>query len=237
MPKTYLKVCDRAECGQPFQTKHKEQTFCCKSCAAYTRRGNQGFPAWRKEEIILLEQLSGACPFPEIVRKLQELACCHGWQPRTTAAIKSYMCAHGYEMKCTLDNFTGAELARILGVSYQRINCWKRYGKLPYYNVSKTQSVIQLKALKRWARTNPHYLAGIDREHLSWLFDEALVNLICQSSSSAMGIPIAVKRVDTKQVYPSLQVAAQQNHMDPTTLAKAIRKGRRFAGGIEWEVV
>lgn len=234
----YSKICNRLECQRPFQTKHNGQVFCCRSCAAYVRRDRHSFPAWRKAEVDILERLSGSCPFPEIVERLQGLAQQYDWQPRTTAAIKSYMSLHGYQFKCTLDNFTAAELARILGVKYSRVNNWKRYGKLPYYNVAKTQSVISVKVFKRWAAKYPHYLAEVERDRLLWLLEDgALVDQICQAKVSPLGRPIAIRRVDTGVTYRSLTAAARANHIDQTTLSDMLQQGRRVAGGIPWEIV
>lgn len=238
MPKLYSKICDRSECKRPFQTHHNSQLFCSRTCAAYVRREKHGFPAWREAEIKLVEQLSGQCPFPEIVRRLHFLAVRRGWQPRTEAAIRSFMSLQGYTRKCSFDNFTAAELARILGVLPNTVHNWRRHGGLPCQRVYKTQLAIKLKDFKRWAAQNPHYLARVEHDRLMWLLeDAALVNLICNTKPSPLGKPIPVKRVDTGEIYPSQKQAAIKNYLDKTTLSKAMQGKRFVAGGIEWEVV
>lgn len=236
MPTQYTKAC--AHCQREFAAKHRTQACCGRSCAGVMRRARPGHASWRKAEVDLLERYCGALPFPDLVKRLHELCDRRGWPRRSQSAITSYMAKRGYSRACRFDHFTGPELARVLGVPTYQVRTWQRWSKLPYRKVSRTRIAINIAELREWISETPHYFADVERENLLWLFsdDTELVDRI-KASQKPSFTPIAVRRLDTGETYPSLKRAAKENFLHPTTLALAIRQGRRVVGGIEWEVL
>jgi hypothetical protein len=89
--------------------------------------------------------------------------------------------------------------------------------------------------MKRVIAFSPDLLS--DAESLdparNWFGDEFIDSLCIPAKDLRFK---AVRKVDTGDVYLSIEEAAKQNHVDPSVLARAAKKNGR-AAGFQWELI
>lgn len=223
-----VKTC--AYCQQEFTIHKKNYTFssqksgvwksrktCNNRCAynlALTRRDDIGNP-WSEDELELLFSWLNKKPINLIAREWNCLAAKKGWQPRSKNAIKvkatRMMGAVGGSIKSVEDNWDSRTLARLLGTQLDKVRSWRRRGIIKYTKLSRSQTAISRKQLKKFATLYPQELGGIDPKKLrKVLKDGKLVKAITQVANNAprIGRPITIIRLDTGDVYPSARQAA-----------------------------
>lgn len=239
---THLLTCQHCQqsfyCRQPSRPKRGARKYCSQRCSAIAQSIANGRHPWQESELALLEKLAGQVPFPDIVQRLQNLDRRRGWPIRTENAVETQMKRMKLGFRCTLDNFTCIELARILNVGANRVRyTWKRRHGLPVRRIAQNQNAISLKEFRVWAANNPQCLAGIDRDCLLWVLDDpGLADYCSQLPVAGQGKSKRVRRLDTGEEYPTLREAAKAIYVAPNSLREAL-KYQRACAGICWEVI
>jgi hypothetical protein len=233
MPKIYSHTC--IQCSKPFTSCHKSQLCCDRSCGAKYRCIKKGNPPWTAAEDEILERLSGRKLFPQIVAAVQRFNKRQGQPIRSRAAVKQRLVVAKIPCRPTIDNLSCSELRRFLGVSYDRLMRWfKEYG-LPRRQSAPNRFAVSFKDFRAWAALHPHKLGGIDYDSLLWILEDEELARKCSELPSPSPCPIAVKRLDTGEVFPSLGSAARSAFVSTTGIRQALKSTKEVCG-IPFEV-
>jgi hypothetical protein len=215
-------------CGIEFEAT-RYRRCCDRTHSTYLALQAKGKDFWHEEEESLLEKLAGEKPIAEIIKAVQRLDRRMGWQAKTDTAIQVKMKRLGLSRRCTLDNFTPAELARILGIPRDRPESWVEKFGLPYRKVDGYKGAILLKDLRQWASVNPHRMAGCTEEGLQWLLGDELGSAIAALPIPTHGRPKPVTRDDGVE-YSSIKAAARANYIHRSRIREAVIGGGKSAG-------
>ena len=232
---TYHLTC--SHCSKPFTTHHKHQQTCGRSCGSIVLHIKRGTPPWTEAEDEVLYELSGTHLVDHILRKVNKVNERNGQPPRTQSAVCNRMSILGLSRAATEDNFSCSELARQLGISFRRLMSWRTVHGLRFKKLRKKRHALTLSMFREWASGHHELLAGIEYEPLLWALDNpALAKQLSQMPTPKIPrAPIAVRRLDNGHVYPTIRQAADALFVEHSTLAKALRSGRNYCGGVQVE--
>lgn len=184
---------------------------------------------WHQDAELWLEKKAGTLPLANLTKAYNRVAKINGWPPRSLNAIKIKLSQLNLSRKCTENNITRYELARVLGVTRDKIRGWTRSG-LPYCKIARNQTAIRACDLRDFLLSDPSRAYGVSEEGLSWLIGEKDAAIICKAEHSRRGHRRPVINLDTGRVYPGIKAAARETYIDHNSIARAIRKGGRSAG-------
>ena len=191
---------------------------------------------WREEEKEVLRSLAGYKPTPSIVAAVQSLERRMNWEIRTKEAIEKQMVKMRLSAWCIYDNFTKNELARSLGVTDRRISTWISNG-LPYKKWSSRSGQISCQDLKKWAKDNPAFLAGIEYDRLLFVLNDKTLSAQCSEQPMLKtGKPKKVKNITTGQVFSSMKEASKACYFSRSEISRAIAHQKPL-NGCMWELV
>lgn len=189
-------------------------------------------PRWRSDELKYLDRHLHSCSFSQLVEKMQVWQRHHHQPVRSIDAIRQKAYKRGRKSEYQEDNLSIAQLAQMLDVSRHRVKLWVGHG-LPKIQKHKNREVsIAISDFQQWARSQPHYLHGIDRARLGYLLGDAAIDNIPLKSPFRR----RVKCLDNHQVFPNIATAARAIGVHKVTLGRAIESGRS-CGGYRWEAI
>jgi hypothetical protein len=222
-------------CGLSFPKPKRERRGCSRSCSTKLSQAAKGKHAWTEEELDYLRDRLGLMPFHRLIdsylRNSEQL----GFPERTRMAVEVKMQklikSENLSRKCTLNNWTVHELARILGVTSARVRSWCDISGLRKSKVARNQSAIARKALKEWMLERPELVSDIEKERLDFVLeDPQAVRKIKRHKPSQRGYPRPVICLGTGEKYPSVTAAAKANYLSKCCVIRAIRTGNTSAG-------
>jgi hypothetical protein len=147
------------------------------------------------------------------------------------AKIEKLIKFENLSRKCTLNNWSRYELARILGISADRVRGWCEAGGLRSSKVARNQSAIARKALKEWMLEHPELVSDVEEDRLSFVLEDPnAVSEIKRHKPSRKGYPMPVVCVGTGEKYPSIKAAARANYLSRGSVMRAIKSGKASAG-------
>lgn len=103
---------------------------------------------WTKEELLIIEKLSGSRPLIDIVRAVQKYH-----QDKETGikrnrnAVRVKLMRMGLGWRCTEDYMTAYEWSRQLGIGKWRVSNWVGEGYLKPRKIARNQNAISIKQM------------------------------------------------------------------------------------------
>ena len=222
---TYIINC--GYCGVQF-TAVRRRKCCTRSCSAKLKHQRMGTD-WHQDAELWLEKKAGTLPLVSLTRAYNQAAKINGWPSRSQNAIKIKLNRLNLSRKCTENNITRYALARVLGVTSDKIRTWTRSG-LPYRKMARNQTAIRVCDVREFLLNDPRRAYGVSEEGLAWLIGEKDAAIICEAEHSRRGYRRPVINLDTGQVYPGIKAAARETYITHNSIAQAIRRGGRSAG-------
>lgn len=227
-------------CNKEFEAK-TDRLCCTRTCSAKLSMQKKGKVAWTQNEIDFLADNLGSIPYPQLITSFKKWSAKNGYSKRTNTAIEVQihrMTTHSpLSRKCTEDNFTSYELARGLGLPFDRIRSFVRNGKLTPRKIARNQSAIKRKDAIALVLNNPSYFANCERDNLFWLLeDNELVEKVKSVEPSTRGFRRAVRcyAPDGIRDYSGVKEAAKANFISHHCISEAIARGGKSAG-MRWE--
>lgn len=139
-------------------------------------------------------------------------------------------------MKATEDGWGMATLAKLLNISYDRVQLWAKRGLKSKKVATNIRSIFQ-KDLKAFAQAHPERMRGIEFDRLSYAIDDdILARQIVNLKPPTRGYPCKIQRLDTLEIYPSKKAAAHACFLHPSSISIAIALDRP-AGEIRFRVL
>lgn len=227
-----LRTC--AVCGSEI-TGPRCKVICSKKCSGQHSANLRG-DAWRGEELALIERLADELPGLEIIKRLQRFQRRNGWKVRTDVAILLKLKRMKISRKPTLDNFSGSDLARLLGVDRERVRLWTRCHELPFRRIHRNCTAISTADFVEWAGKNPELVAGINPENLEWLGLPSELIEDVPTVRVVRSAPRPVRCVDTGEVFRSVKEAGRRKYVNAKNIPAAIARDGS-TGGLRWEYV
>lgn len=217
-----------AYCTKPFTAKRLRE--CCdRSCAARLSQTRRGLTPWEPEAEMWLEEKAGTLPFFTLCRRFNGMARRKGWAERSENAMHVKVQRLNLSKKCTEDNFTRRELARVLAIKPDRVRAWTRAG-LPWQKVSRNQAAIRVVDLREFLLANPERATGVPEQELGWLIGEPAAAIIANAEHSQRGYPRPVICIDTGEKFPGIKAAARAKFVVQSSIRSAILRGGKSAG-------
>jgi hypothetical protein len=218
-------------CNKAFTFTHHSQVYCGKSCAAKARCQDAG-QLWPTESEAWLEKKVGTMPLGDLATAYNREAIKQKWPERTQMAIKMKLIRLGWSVRPTEDNLSRGELAKILGISRDRVKRWTMTG-LPYRRLSRSTTAIRARDVRAYLLSKPHLAADIPEANLAWLIGEDAAHQICSAEHSLKGRPRPVVNLTTGHTYPGIKAAARVHYLSHSSIRKAILRGG-LSGDYEW---
>lgn len=195
---------------------------------------------WTEDELLFVEALTGTLPTSELVAKVQAYQQEHNRKVRSRDAILIKISDLGLSRKRELDCYTRKGLQRILGIT--RTRCNKIFAAIRPTKVGGTYS-INRRQLKRVIYNKPELFAGIDADLLYFAIgqnsDTDTLRDHCEEVSRPkhrfFNTPIAVKRLDTGEVFESIKEASEKTFISRSLISQAARGKRKAACRVRWE--
>ena len=222
-----------AYCGAQF-TSLRPRECCQRSCSGKLNHQRLGTD-WSQDAELWLEQKAGTMPLPNLTAAYNRLAVQHGWANRSLNSIKLKLKRLNLSRKCTENNLTRYELARVLEISPDKVRVWTKNG-LPYRKVARNQTAIKISDVRAFLLNNPSRAFGVSFDGLSWLIGEIDATAICEADHSRRGHRRPVVNLDTGKVYPGVKAAARENYLTHNCIAQSIQRGGR-SGGCRWAYI
>lgn len=176
-----------------------------------------------------LEEKAGTLPFRVLCSQFNGMATRRGWGKRSENAIHVKVQRLNLSKKCTEDNLTRRELARVLGIKPDRVRSWTRNG-LAWKKVARNQAAIKVADLRDFLLANPERATGVPEQELGWLIGEKAAAIVADSEHSQRGYPKPVVCIDTGEIFPGVKAAARAKFVVHSSIAGAIRRGGKSAG-------
>jgi hypothetical protein len=220
-------------CGVKF-TALRPRECCRQTCSAKLRYQRLGTD-WPQEAELWLEKKAGTMPLPNLTAAYNRVATKQGWTKRSQNAIKIKLNRLNLSRKCTEDNITRNELARVLRVSSDKVRVWTSNG-LPYRKIARNQTAIKISDVRAFLLSNPSRAFGVSFDGLAWLIGEKDAETICDADHSRRGHRRPVINLDTGKVYPGIKAAARENYLSHGCISQAIKRGG-LSGGYRWAYV
>lgn len=197
---------------------------------------------WTEDELLFVENLVGTIPTSELVEKVQAYQIEHTGHARSRDAILIKISDLGLSRKRELDCYTRKGLERILRTT--RTRCNLIFAALRVAKVGGTYS-INRSQLKRLIYKKPELFAGLDADILYFAIgqDNDLDTLkeYCQEVSRLkfrfFNTPISVRRLDTGEVFSSVNSASEKSFISNSLIAQAAAGKRKSACRVKWEYV
>lgn len=195
------------------------------SCKSKTRPN-----AWTPQQLNLLRALAGEVPWPMLRNKYNRQAKTRGWPVRSEIALRRQCERHHIGRRAMGEWVTAGFIRTLMGISYEAIKRWVRYGWLPAFTCESIY-YVRRRDLRNLAKFKPHLFGGQDRSALVQLFDsEQLADEIL-----AMKLPLPrqckpVICIETGIRYKSIGTAARAVYVTPSRLQSVIDTHYRAAG-------
>lgn len=217
-----------AYCDRAFTTERRRQ--CCdRRCAAKLARVTRGQAPWETDAELWLELNAGTLPLPSLLKAFHRTQRRRGWNPRSDEAVRLKLNRSNLSRKCTEDNLSRYELARVLGIHSDRVRRWNRQG-LPYRKVARNQCAIKVRDLKQWLLQNPHEGRDMDPLGLETLIGPSAAAVVLSAEHDVRGCRRAVVCIDTGEVFDGLKAAGRAKYVSHKSISGAIARGGRSAG-------
>lgn len=194
------------------------------------KKKGESLNRWSKDEINLLYSLVDTEQTEIIYRKINY------WHEqnktgiiRSKDAVKGKILSLGFSTAIShkTDNMTPSEWSRKLGVSRNRVNKWINISGLVAVRLHTTKWRVSLKDLTDFAQRKPYLFSDIDGDILNYYFDADLVKTITSDKSKSIfskNKPMAIKRLDTNQVFPSMSQAAESLGMTNDAVRRELKR-------------
>lgn len=215
-------------CKKEF-TAQRLRECCNRTCSSRLAQVRRGLSPWELDAELWLEEKSGTLPFPVLCRRFNSMAKRKGWAARSKNALHVKLQRLNLRKKCTEDNLTRRELARVLGINPDRVRAWTKAG-LPWKKVARNQSAIRVEDLKQFLLTNPERATHVPIRELGWLIGEDAAEIVANAKHSVRGYAKPVVCLDTGRTYPGVKAAARENFVVHSSITSAIERGGTCAG-------
>jgi len=189
--------------------------------------------SWTSSQVDLLHSLAGEVPWPLLPSRYNRQARVRGWPERSPIALRRQCERLHISRRAAGEWVTAGFIRALMGISYEAVKRWVRYGWLPAFECKSIYYVRRLD-LRRLAHMKPHLFGGQDRSTLIQLFDsERLADRITN-----MGLPRPrqckpVICIETGNRYDSIGAAARAVYVTPSRLQSVI--GTHYtAAGYSW---
>jgi len=186
--------------------------------------------AWTPQQLSLLQALAGEVPWPLVRGQYNRQARSRGWPTRSETALRRQCERYHIYRRAMGEWVTAGFIRALLGISYEAIKRWVRYGWLPAFS-RETIYYVRRRDLRNLGRSKPHLFGGQDRSTLVQLFDsEQLADEIV-----AMKLPLPrqckpVICIETGNRYGSIGAAARAVYVTPSRLQSVIGTHKTAAG-------
>ena len=200
---------------------------------------------WTAAEADLLEKISGLYPSFDIADRYNTRAKRRGLPKRTKNAVLAQMQRMGCSTIATEDNWSIANLARLLGIPNERVRSWlmgsscngrRAGGILPYRKAKRIVAISKLD-FRKFAIDYPGRLRGIDAEHLLYVLGERdLVTRIINMGYPTGGYKHRIKNLESGEIFNSARAAGRSLHMDGSHILRQTKLGKK-AYGVQFEIV
>lgn len=188
---------------------------------------------WTPQQSSLLQTVVGEYPWPMLPGRYNRQARVHGWPVRTPMALRRQCERLHLSRRAVGEWVTAGFIRALLGISYEAVKRWVRYGWLPAFECKSIYYVRRFE-LRRLAHMKPHLFGGQDRSTLVQLFDsERLADQIV-----AMELPRPrqckpVICIETGKRYESIGAAARAAYVAASRLQRVIGT-HKTAAGFTW---
>lgn len=194
------------------------------------KKKGESLDRWSKDEINLLYNLVDVEQTEIIYRKINY------WHEqnktgitRSKDAVKGKILSLGFSTAISnkIDNMTPSEWSRKLGVSRHRVNKWIKISGLAAVKLHTTKWRVSLKDLTDFAHRKPYLFSDIAEDILKYYFDSDLVRVIKSDTNKFIfnkNKPMAVKRLDTNQIFPSLNQASESLGMTNDAVRRELKR-------------
>jgi hypothetical protein len=179
---------------------------------------------WLPEEVAILQEIINKYPSQELPKVYNRKAKKLGLKKRTNTGIMVKCKRLFPSVIPTEQNYTCAELARILGVKRGQVYNWRRKQQLIVSKISN-RTIIREYQLKCFKDKYPHLLATATWEGLAYLFGEKEATEIKKTiykKQPSKAIPIRNK-INGK-VYKSIREASTLDFYGRKTIQVHLRK-------------
>lgn len=185
---------------------------------------------WSKAEINLLYSLVDVEQTEIIYRKIN-----YWHEQKKTGIIRSKDAVKGKILSLGLstsvsnkiDNMTPSEWSRKLGVSRHRVNKWIKNSGLVAIRLYTSKWRVSLKDLTDFAYKKPYLFSDIKEDILNYYFAPDLVEVITSEKNKSIfnkNKPMAIKRLDTNQIFPSINQASESLGMTNDAVRRELKR-------------
>lgn len=193
-----------------------------------------GIP-WSATEHHQLEQLVGDAPMRVVHYRYNRWAKEHGYIKRSLEAIGSRAKRAKLSLRAYGEMISANAVARVLGISEQRVPRWARLGLIEHKLLTFTY--VTRSELRRLAQQRPELFAGIKRQRLYQLLeDEELAATIARNYPRNSSAAKRVRCVETGRVFRSILEAAAHVYVHRRAITIATTTGGTSAG-YHWELL
>lgn len=230
----YTRVCKI--CGQVFDIKIKRngRPSIRKTCSTKCANTIRVTPVrWSQDEIDYLESIANTMPIARIVKAFNFKGQINNWPTRSIHSISHKLRDLGLDGKIQSNFYKVNQVADLLNTSYETVRNWIDF-KVDPLNIYrkpgyKTTRYTNSQMFRRFARSHPSKLGGLDRIGLLILLeDEKLVNEILSKYPTRNSSLFPSKRVicvETKKIYQSQGAAARAFSVPHQCIQRSIKTG------------
>jgi hypothetical protein len=191
---------------------------------------------WTAAEVVMLQELAGDYPWPEVKTRFNTWARKHGFVERSEVALCHRCELEGFSRVCTGSCISTGTIRELTGAGWLTIQRWIKSGVL---NVKRSgrKLYVSRESLKRLALRRPEHFAGLSVSALTQLLDDERLaeRLAAMPRAWVHGKRKQVRCVETGEVFPSAAAAGRRFNLSRSAVSLVVLGKRPGAGGHHFE--
>lgn len=205
---------------------------CSYKCSVVLREKNR--QEWTDVEIQFVHDHANCYPSILFYRLFKSTTQKKGDPHRSFDAFKSKVNELGYDMTPIYNYIKLSDVAKKLGISKERVWYWTKKGLQVQYKCKSKYRYVTLGAVRTFAKKNPKYFWGIPHHKLYALIGDAdlseYIALKYTKPPYCIAKPRRIICLETNKIYESLRKAADDNHLQITSIYKSAKLKKPTVG-------
>ena len=181
----------------------------------------QTLPRWEDTAKQWLQENAGSIPYPDLIKRFNQMASIRGWQRRTERGIRKQLSILGLPQRCIDENLSFAGWGQAFNIRKERVMTWERKGLVVRRNGVRT--IINSKSMGTFLVAHPEEAWGIERWRLAGALGDDVANEICTNRPNHNRGPRPVICITTGIRYPHAKAAGDTYFVSRDAIAFACK--------------